>query len=121
MTYAQFVRDLNAGDSEEIKQRLSGNVTLLHGIIGICTEAGEIQDQFKKHVWYGKELDMVNIKEELGDILWYIQLICNEMVVTITDLQITNMRKLEQRYKGKFSTGAALDRDLEAERKELEV
>lgn len=42
-----------------------------HGIIGMMTEAGELLDQMKKHWFYGRELDVVNIKEELGDILWY--------------------------------------------------
>lgn len=49
-----------------------------HGIIGMMTEAGELLDQMKKHWFYGRELDVVNIKEELGDILWYAAIFSHE-------------------------------------------
>ena len=46
-------------------------LNLLHARTGIFTEIGELLDQFKKHIYYDKELDEVNIKEELGDVMWY--------------------------------------------------
>lgn len=45
---------------------------LLHMAYGISTETGELQDIFKKELAYGKSIDVVNFKEELGDILWYV-------------------------------------------------
>jgi len=39
---------------------------------GVFTEVGELIDAFKKHHAYGKKLDVVNVKEEVGDLLWYI-------------------------------------------------
>lgn len=50
-----------------------------HGVIGICTEIGELQDQFKKNLIYGRELDPVNVVEELGDIAWYCALVCSSL------------------------------------------
>lgn len=50
---------------------------LLHAAIGLCTESGELLDAYKKHIFYGKPLDHVNIKEELGDICWYMAIVCD--------------------------------------------
>lgn len=43
-----------------------------HMIVGMITEIGELLDAHKKHFAYGKELDMVNVKEEIGDFFWYV-------------------------------------------------
>lgn len=46
--------------------------TLLHVDAGIKGELGELIDIFKKHVIYGKELNISHIVEEYGDIMWYV-------------------------------------------------
>ncbi len=45
---------------------------MLHVAYGISTEVGELHDIYKKELAYGKQIDIVNLKEELGDILWYV-------------------------------------------------
>lgn len=44
---------------------------LLHMSYGVTTEVGELFDIYKKKLAYGKEIDEINYKEELGDLLWY--------------------------------------------------
>ena len=47
-------------DMKPIIERLSDPTTvrLLHAAMGLETETGEIQDQLKKHIFYGKKLDL---------------------------------------------------------------
>ena len=52
---------------------------ILHGVLGVVTEAGEIADVLKKHLIYGKTLDKVNLKEELGDVAWYVALLIRRL------------------------------------------
>lgn len=47
-----------------------------HHVWGVFTEAGELIDQLKKHVYYGKPIDRVNIVEESGDVMWYVANLC---------------------------------------------
>lgn len=47
-----------------------------HAAMGLCTEAAELIDILKKNHAYGKPLDWVNFREELGDALWYLPLYC---------------------------------------------
>lgn len=44
---------------------------LRHMNSGIGTELFELQDIFKRYYAYGKEIDLVHVKEELGDVYWY--------------------------------------------------
>lgn len=44
---------------------------LRHMNSGIGTELFELQDIFKRYYAYGKEIDLIHVKEELGDIYWY--------------------------------------------------
>jgi NTP pyrophosphatase (non-canonical NTP hydrolase) len=93
---------------------------LIHYALGIGSEAGELQDALKKYVAYGKPLDLVNLKEEVGDLLWYIARICDTAGFSIEDAMETNIAKLKARYGHKWTQQAALNRDLEKEREILE-
>ena len=49
---------------------------LLTGAIGICSEGGELLDIVKKIIFQGKEPseELRNkVKNELGDVMWYVQ------------------------------------------------
>jgi NTP pyrophosphatase (non-canonical NTP hydrolase) len=93
---------------------------LLHGCTGICTEGGELMDAYKKARFYGKRVDWVNVREEIGDVLWYLALICRAADTTLEDVANTNIAKLRARYPDKFTTEQALNRDLATERAVLE-
>ena len=61
-----------------------------HAQLGLLTEIGELADMVKRHVIYGKDLDVVNGKEELGDYCWYLGLYCHEQGIAalVIDEQI---------------------------------
>lgn len=83
---------------------------LLHATLGISGEAGELLDAVKKSFIYNKELDLVNAKEELGDILWYIALACRTLNVSFDEIMQMNIDKLTKRYPEKYTDAAASDR-----------
>lgn len=106
---------------EEIADQLVGrDVRILHAIIGISTESGELSDAAKKAMFYGRSLDRVNLIEEVGDLLWYTAIILNECNVDFEDVMERNIAKLRVRFPGKFDPERAANRDLEAERDALE-
>ena len=95
---------------------------LVHAVIGITGEAGELASQTQKSVYYGKELDVKNIKEELGDLLWYISLLCNTLGLSLEDVMEANQKKLSERYPDKYTDFLAdeVNRNREAEADALE-
>jgi hypothetical protein len=94
---------------------------LLHALLGVCTEAGELQDMVKKHLIYGREFDRVNVLEECGDILWYIALALDTCGYDLEACMQQNINKLRVRFPDKFTEEQALTRDLPAERAALEA
>jgi len=92
----------------------------LHMVLGMQTEVAEVADAYKKHMAYGKELDLVNVKEELGDLMWYVANLCNLHGWDLREIMNTNIDKLQARYPEKFDTDKAINRDLVKERNILE-
>lgn len=95
---------------------------LLHASLGLSTEVGELVDVVKKAVFYGKPVDKVNLKEECGDLLWYVALVMAYLGETdFTDTMRINIDKLRIRYPHLFTEDNAVSRDLPAERQVLTI
>lgn len=92
----------------------------MHAGLGLASEAGEFIDVLKKRHAYGKPLDIVNLREEVGDILWYCALAARGLGTTLEEIAETNILKLQTRYPAKFTAEQALNRNLTAERAVLE-
>lgn len=107
---------------DEVVRRLKDPqvARLLHVGMGMVTEAGEFIDMLKKHIYYGKPIDRVNLNEELGDSSWYARIGANALGVGFLDVIMLNIRKLRARFPNKFSQRDAQVRDLDRERKILE-
>lgn len=98
----------------------SRSLNLLHAGMGMVTESAEFLDALKKHLFYGNPLDIPNLKEELGDQLFYISMALIELGVDYSNVMSTNIAKLEKRYPDGFSQEKATNRDLDSEREILE-
>ena len=93
---------------------------LVHAAMGLATESGEFLDNIKKHMFYNKPLDRTNLKEELGDILWYAAIAMSVLDTDFNKEMDRVIGKLKLRYPEKFSEENAINRDLESEQKYLE-
>lgn len=93
---------------------------LIHAQMGMQTESSEFTDALKKSLFYGKTLDVTNLKEELGDLLWYVAIAMDELDTDFETEMNRVINKLKVRYPEKFTNEAAENRNLTAERKVLE-
>jgi len=86
--------------------------------VGVSGEAGELLDAIKKHTMYNKPLDVENVIEEIGDVLFYLTGIANVLGFTLDDCAQVNAEKLSKRYsEGRYSDKQAQERADKAERK----
>ncbi len=113
--YIKLATSTEAPSSVDLLLRLQKQDRSIHAIMGLTTEIGELTDNFKKHIFYGAELDLTNIDEELGDILWYLAILMDEWDIDFTKCMEANIRKLKSRYPDKFNKDDALERDTECE------
>jgi len=79
--------------------------------LGIAGEAGEVADLIKKSVFHGHTIDIVEVKKELGDVLWYLSNIARLAGLTLDDVAVANITKLQRRYPEGFSMEASINRE----------
>lgn len=94
---------------------------LIHGVIGLFGEAGELLEHLHDVLTGRATLDPVNILEEMGDLEWYAACVHRFIGTTTTKARDVNIAKLDKRYPGRvWSQDAAVNRDTAAERQVLE-
>ena len=101
-----------AKDGADIVKNLTPEqANLWHMATGIGGEAGEVEDAIKKHVIYQKPLDVENVKEELGDLLFYMSNLMQSVGLSFEEVLQHNVDKLSVRYSsGKYSNTQAQER-----------
>lgn len=71
--------------------------------LGLAGEAGEVADIIKKHLAGAKQIDFEHLKEELGDVLWYIAEACDCFGFSMQEVAQKNIAKLAKRHPNGFS------------------
>lgn len=97
-------------------------IRLLHAQIGSITESAELISAILPALEC-EEIDVTNVKEELGDKQWYAALEAScipDYGTTLTEVRNKNIAKLKARYPEKFTELKAIERDLDAEKLVLE-
>ena len=54
------------------------DLRLIHGVFGLVTEAGELSENFVSSAAF-RQPNLVNIREELGDLMWYSAIIVDAL------------------------------------------
>ena len=109
--HAAMVAALVKPGSDVIRDLTPESANLLHLASALCGEAGELFDPIKKTAIYGKPIDFENIREELGDIEFYLEGIRSALGITRESTLQANIDKLSVRYaQKKFTNEDAINR-----------
>lgn len=79
---------------------------LLTAAVGLTAEAGEFDEIVKKMIFQGKPLDeenIIHLKKELGDLMFYAMVACTALGVTADEVIEMNKDKLSGRFKAGFT------------------
>ena len=77
---------------------------VLNGCLGLAGESGELLDMVKKWIFHNTRLDRDHAKKEVGDVLWYVAMICHSMGWDLDEIMQMNVDKLKARYPMGFDT-----------------
>jgi NTP pyrophosphatase (non-canonical NTP hydrolase) len=105
--HADLVRVLRKSGNEIMDEMTPEDANLIHMVMGISGESGELLDAIKNAVIYRKKLDLENVIEELGDIEFYLSGLRDSLRITREQCLEHNIAKLEKRYGIKYSNEAA--------------
>lgn len=83
---------------------------VFNACLGLSGEVGELNDMVKKWVFHEKELDETHLKKELGDVMWYVAMMCKSMGWELDDVLQMNIEKLQARYPDGFDVVKANNR-----------
>lgn len=86
--YDQFVKSMKVYPEKH---------AIIYPALGLAGEAGEIAEKIKKWLRGDKELDKDSILSELGDPLWYITSLADDLGYTLQEVVERNIEKLNSR------------------------
>lgn len=111
MTHAELVSKLVKPGEEIARNMNEYDAHLIHMVLGISGEAGELLDAIKKRAIYQKPLDRENVIEELGDLEFYMEGLRASLGITREECLKANIEKLSRRYPGiRYTDEAAKER-----------
>jgi len=91
---------------------------LLYTVLKLNGEAGELAEHVGKAMRddkFGSERPLTSerkalIEKEIGDVLWYLSAICNELHLSLSSVAWTNLNKLKDRTERNMLQGSGDDR-----------
>ena len=98
---------MNLYEYQELSMRtakpLNRDKAILHCIVGLADEVGELASAIKKAEIYDQKIDFENIAEEIGDILWRTSYAAHVFGMSLETIARQNIEKLAKRYPEGYS------------------
>lgn len=81
-----------------------------YGVMGLVTESAKILNLIKKTKKNLASLDRAAVLEELGDLLWYLNITADELGFSFDEIMKANLTKIVKIYMGSDKEKSALIR-----------
>lgn len=82
----------------------------VYTVLGQSGETGEIDEKLKKAIREDDEQYIEEMRDEVGDTLWYLSQVCEEFDWSLEDIAEGNLAKLQDRQERGQLTGEGDDR-----------
>lgn len=79
-------------------------------VLGLAGEVGELYSLLAKSIRDEKPLDVLSLKKEVGDCVWFLAAIADDYGFTLADVLEVNLKKLNKRQKDNTLTGSGDNR-----------
>jgi NTP pyrophosphatase (non-canonical NTP hydrolase) len=82
---------------------------VIYPTLGLCGEAGEVAEKVKKQVRDGN-FNRHEVAKELGDVLWYLANLANDIGYSLSEVATMNVDKLQSRKDRNVISGSGDNR-----------
>ena len=89
---------------------LSVDEQIKNASMGLAGEAGEALDIIKKYAYQGHELEVEELIDELGDVMYYLCWLCILLQIDFSEICFNNINKLTKRYPNGFEEERSINR-----------
>ncbi len=89
-----------------------GERRLMVAALGLAGEAGEFANLVKKMTAHGHSFNQDSLKDELGDVLWYLAEAATASGLNLNEIAQDNVDKLLKRYPEGFSQENSINREI---------
>lgn len=83
---------------------------IVNACLGLSGEVGEFNDMIKKWIFHEKPFDEDHAKKEMGDVMWYVAMMCYSFGWDLDEILQMNVDKLKARYPEGFDVNKANNR-----------
>ncbi len=97
------LKDYQDKASRTINPDLNKRDIKINMAMGISGEAGETIDMIKKEIFHGHDINIKDLKKEIGDILWYVAGLATAYNLSLEEIGLMNVEKLKRRYPEGFT------------------
>jgi NTP pyrophosphatase (non-canonical NTP hydrolase) len=103
--YQEEAEKTSGAYGSEVKE-----IRQLFALISLLGELGEFANLVKKKYRHGHGILDVELRAELGDVLWYLAETCSAFGFDMNQIAVQNLDKLQRRYPNGFSSEASKNR-----------
>ena len=95
---------------DDYSQEIDDVGGILNASLGLSGEVGELNDMIKKWIFHEKPIDKMHLKKEIGDVCWYIAMMCEAWGFNLEQIMQLNINKLKEQYPEGFDVVRANNR-----------
>lgn len=81
-----------------------------YGVFNTASEAGEIAGKYAKALRDQTDVDTLGVMKEMGDVLWSLAALAEGLGVTLEDVAVMNVGKIQSRKERGVIAGSGDDR-----------
>ena len=95
--------DLKLNDFDEYQQQAKetaiypASQAMTYLALKLCGESGEVAEKIGKSIRDNTRLDDADLVKELGDVLWYVAMLAEELGYDFSEVAYRNVEKLKSR------------------------
>jgi NTP pyrophosphatase (non-canonical NTP hydrolase) len=83
---------------------------IMYPALGLAGEAGEVSNIIKKVIRDRTDVPIDKLRAELGDVLWYVAVLADDLGLKLEDIALDNIAKLAARKSRGTLSGSGDDR-----------
>ncbi len=93
-----FIGDMDVYQAQARKTAIyPREYKIIYPALGLCGEVGEVAEKVKKSIRDGHDLDDKALAKELGDVLWYLANLAEDLGYDLSEIAEMNYEKLKSR------------------------